>query len=130
MRTHTGEKPYKCTVCDETFSHSGALKRHVLTHTGDSTSQCKVCGHGFSTVSSLKTHMMTHTGEKPYKCTVCKYVSSTGGRALKRHMMTLSGLFIQNLHQIVEKFVVFHNNQLLPSDVKCYCPCMATYMQL
>merc|ERR1719378_1146824 len=31
-RTHTEEKPYKCTMCPKTFSQGGNMRRHILTH--------------------------------------------------------------------------------------------------
>ncbi|XP_035316315.1 zinc finger protein 54 isoform X1 [Cricetulus griseus] len=39
-KIHTGKKPYKCNICDKSFT------------------QC----------SNLKAHQRIHTGEKPYKC--------------------------------------------------------------
>ena len=46
MRTHTGEHPLKCEVCDKIF-----YKPHRLT-----------------------SHMRSHTGEKPFKCCDKRFV--------------------------------------------------------
>lgn len=32
MRTHTGEKPYKCAQCPATFVNPSNLNKHKLTH--------------------------------------------------------------------------------------------------
>ena len=37
MRGHTGEMPYKCTVCNKEFAVKERLRLHSRTHTGTGT---------------------------------------------------------------------------------------------
>ena len=35
MRAHTGEMPYKCSICDKGFAVKERLRLHARTHTGE-----------------------------------------------------------------------------------------------
>lgn len=87
MRTHTGETPFHCDVCEKGFPQKGLLKRHMSVHTGERPYQCEICGKAFSQNVHLKRHIDTHSGEKPYKCEVCGKGFTQNGN-LKSHMNT------------------------------------------
>ena len=47
---------YRCTVCLKLFASAYILKRHQLVHTGERPYQCDLCSQTFNQSSALKTH--------------------------------------------------------------------------
>jgi len=70
---HTGERPYKCKLCDYAcaqvifknvlvryfFSQSSKLTRHMKTHgtSREHQHKCDICGVPFAVFSTLEKHM-------------------------------------------------------------------------
>jgi uncharacterized Zn-finger protein len=62
-RTHTGEKPFKCSFCEFRSAQIGNLRIHERRHTGDKRYPCPYCAFSSVTSSSTKVHIRrAHSG--------------------------------------------------------------------
>lgn len=60
LRTHTGEKPYKCKYCSKKYAQSNDLNKHLRTHIGENTYICKQCPSAFKYQADLRNHEWEH----------------------------------------------------------------------
>lgn len=60
MRRHTGERPYKCTICEKGFPRSHDLKCHERTHSGEKPYLCTLCGKSFNKSNKLVSDHSIH----------------------------------------------------------------------
>lgn len=98
IRTHPGEKPYMCNLCNKTFSGKGSMNAHRKTHSREKAYICSICNKSYAQLHHLNRHMMTHTGNKPYKCNLC-YKAFSEKRLLNVHTNTHTGVkpFVCNI---------------------------------
>lgn len=91
VNTHLGKKPHTCKHCPRAFATSGELVRHIrYKHTFEKPHKCTECDYASVELSKLKRHIRCHTGERPYQCPHCTYASPDTFK-LKRHLRTHTG---------------------------------------
>jgi KRAB domain-containing zinc finger protein len=57
MRTHTGEKPFRCKHCPRTFKKNSHRERHEFIHTGAKPYACGQCDKAYTRPGDLKVHL-------------------------------------------------------------------------
>ncbi|EEC09242.1 zinc finger protein, putative [Ixodes scapularis] len=62
IRTHTGDRPYRCHYCPMAFAQRSNMVVHERVHTGERPYKCHSCCKGFATNTHLKAHNRQYHG--------------------------------------------------------------------
>ena len=89
--SHTGEKHFKCSLCQKSFSLSVQLNKHMVVHTGAKEYYCSYCDMAFLRNGDLKRHKVTHNKNRDFNCSYCGKLF-TQSHHLKRHIVTHTGV--------------------------------------
>jgi uncharacterized Zn-finger protein len=86
--THTGEKPFHCSLCPYETKQRRTLNAHIKSiHCTEKSFRCHLCHYAAKRNDTLTRHLKTHFGVKPHVCPHqnCDYKFHEA-RKLKRHM--------------------------------------------
>lgn len=130
FRSHSLEKKYECTYCKKRFSFQQTLRNHVFLHTGEKRFKCEICQISFRQIGHLQGrlseyfrfrfnqhslqwpwslvlfvagHQLIHTGQKPHVCSICKKAFALRGN-LTVHMRTHAGATPHECNTCPKKF--------------------------
>ena len=74
-------------ICQYATTSRSDLRRHHRTHTGEKPFRCSECSYRASQNSHLTQHKQVHSKDRPFKCFLCTYSAKVKSQ-LRRHLNT------------------------------------------
>ncbi|XP_017043325.1 transcriptional repressor CTCF [Drosophila ficusphila] len=82
---HTSDQPLQCRRCGQQLPDRYQYKLHVKSHEGEKCYRCTLCSYASVTQRHLESHMLIHLDEKPFQCEQCPQTFRQR-QLLRRHM--------------------------------------------
>ena len=80
---------------------SGDMERHELKHTGERPFSCDQCSQTFTRLQYLREHQNIHLGRRPYRCVICNMAFhdfASCHRHVNRHKVSDAQQPTQQIH--------------------------------
>lgn len=73
IRSHSGQRPFTCLICNKDFTTKWNLKLHKWTHAARTSKpfKCDQCNGAFIRETDYVAHMNSHKSVRPYTCNYC-----------------------------------------------------------
>ncbi|XP_062129729.1 transcriptional repressor CTCF isoform X2 [Drosophila sulfurigaster albostrigata] len=68
---HTSDTPFICKRCGQELPDRYLYKLHLKTHDGEKCYRCTLCSYASVSQRHLDSHMHIHTDSKPFQCDLC-----------------------------------------------------------
>ncbi|XP_063371171.1 zinc finger protein 44-like [Cydia amplana] len=78
--THTGQKPFLCTLCGKGYKRRETMVYHRKNHKSEKKFICDICSKTFNAPCKLQRHIVSHRADKfvlRYECPVCAHMFNT-----------------------------------------------------